>query len=117
MVIDTSPVPAATTVEVTLAVLFAVYGSLVLEPTVGVAVIVVPADVPAFTFNVIGMLTEAPEASEEPLQLMAPVPPTAGVMHVQPAGGVMAWKVVFGGVVKLYVGVAAVVGPLFVIVC
>jgi hypothetical protein len=100
-VIATSPEPAATTVAVTLAVLFGEYGSRVLLETVGVAVMVVPAVVPGSTFNVNGMLTLAPEASVDPLQLIAPVPPTAGVMQVHPAGGVIPWNVVFGGVVKL----------------
>jgi hypothetical protein len=101
MVTATSAEPAATTVAETLAVLFGRYGSRELLDTDGVAVMVVPAVVPGFTFNVSGMLTDAPEARVDPLQLMAPVPPTAGVMHVHPAGGVIDWNVVFGGVVKL----------------
>jgi|SRR5437588_7172631 len=116
MVTATSAVPAATTVEVTLAVLFGVYGSFVLLETVGVAVMVVPGVAPAFTLSVSGRLTVAPAASEDALQLMLPVPPTLGVMHVHPAGGVMLWKVVFGGVVKLYAGVFAGEPPRFEIV-
>src|SRR5216684_283747 len=96
MVMATSADPAATTVAVALAVLFGVYGSLVLLPTEGVAVIVLPSGAPAFTFRVNGMLTDAPEARVEPLQLIVPVPPTAGVMQVQKAGGVMPWNVVLG---------------------
>src|SRR5437870_2975282 len=90
-------------VVVIVEVLFGVYGSRFVAPTVGVAVMVVPAIVPGLMLRVSGMLTEAPEASVAPLQLIVPVPPMAGVMQVQPAGGVMPWKVVFGGVVKLYV--------------
>src|SRR5437763_13761760 len=101
MLTATSAVPAATTVAVTLAMLFGVYGSGVLLPTLGVAVMVVPAAVPALALRISGMLTEAPAANDELLQEMGPVPPIAGVMQVQPAGGVMPWKVVFGGVVKL----------------
>src|SRR5207244_8300713 len=104
MVTATSAVPAATTVAVTLAVLFGVYGSRFVAPTVGVAVMVVPAIAPALTLSVSGMLTEAPEASVAALQLIVPVPPMAGVMQVQPAGGVMPWSVVFVGVVEAYVG-------------
>ena len=72
IVTATSPEPAATTVAETLAVLFGRYGSRELLDTDGVAVIVCPT-VPALTFTVIGKLTDAPEASVVPLQLIAPV--------------------------------------------
>src|SRR4051812_28978314 len=113
----TSPEPEATTVAETLAVLLGRYGSRELLATDGVAVMTVPAAVPALTFTESGMLTEAPEASVEPLQLMTPVPPTAGVIQVQPAGGVIDWNVVFGGVLMVYVGTLAVKLPRFEIVC
>src|SRR5437899_2822765 len=71
----------------------------------------------ALALSVSGMLTEAPEASVAAVQLIVPVPPMAGVMQVQPAGGVMPWNVVFGGVVKVYVGLFAVKLPRFEIVC
>jgi hypothetical protein len=118
IVIATSAEAAATTVATTLEMLFGRYESLgVLFETVAVAVMVVPAIAPGLTFNVIGMLTDAPEVSVEPLQLTLPVPPEIGVMQVHPAGGVIDWNVVFGGVVKLYDGTCAVYMPRFEIVC
>src|SRR4051794_6692607 len=104
MVMATSPDPAATTVAETLAVLFGRYGSRELLETDGVAVIpVVPGVPPALlTFTVRGRLNDAPEAMVDPLQLITPVPPTAGVMHVHPAGGAPSdWNVVLAGIVKL----------------
>src|SRR5204862_41628 len=89
----------------------------VMFSVVPAAVMVVPAVVPGLTRRVSGKLTEAPAASVAPLQLIVPVPPTAGVMQVQPAGGVIDWKVVFGGVVMVYVGVLAVEVPRFEMIC
>src|SRR5207302_2271863 len=110
----TSPEPAATTVAGMLAVLFGRYGSRELLETEEVAVIVVGTLVPAFTFIVIGRENDAPEASVLPLQEIVPVPPTAGVMHVQPAGGTpMLWNVSFAGTVIENVGTLAVKLPRF----
>jgi hypothetical protein len=57
---------------------------------------------------------------KEPLsvQVIVPVPPTAGVTQVQPEGALIDWKFVFGGVlwVKVIPAVATA-GPLFVTVC
>src|SRR5688572_2345982 len=44
------------------------------------------------------------------VQVIAPVPPTAGVVQVQPAGGVMETKVVPAGVFWVKLGVVAAVG-------
>src|SRR5689334_8875299 len=109
----TSAVPAATTVDVTLAVLFGVYGSGVLLPTLGVAVMVVPGVAPALTCTTMfGQASVVPEASDAAEQVIVPVPLTAGMMQVHPAGGApIDWNVVFGGMVKLYVGLFAVKLP------
>src|SRR5438094_950742 len=81
--------------------------------TVAVSVIVVPFAVPLFTCSVSGNESDAPAPNGvAELQLTGPVPPTAGVMHVQPAGGVMPWNVVFGGVERLNDGFAAASLPL-----
>jgi hypothetical protein len=48
------------------------------------------------------------------VQVIVPVPPTAGVVQVQPAGAVIDWKVVLGGVVCVNVGAVAAAGPLLV---
>src|SRR5437763_738066 len=113
MLIPTSAVAAATTVEVTLAVLFGVYGSCVALPTLGDAVMVVPAVAPALTFTVIAgnasvtpelrattrvKFDVAPLASVGVVQVTTPVPPTAGVMHVQPGGTEIDWNVVLAGI-------------------
>ena len=47
------------------------------------------------------------------MQVIVPVPPTAGVEHVQPAGGVSDWKVVFAGTASVMEAPAAALGPLF----
>jgi hypothetical protein len=48
------------------------------------------------------------------VQVIVPVPFTAGVVHDHPAGIVIDWNVVFGGVVSVMLTVVAVLGPLFV---
>src|SRR5438876_1232822 len=78
---------------------------------------VVPDAVVVLTWTCGANVVVAPAASEAVVQEIVPVPPTTGVMQVQPAGGVMAWNVVFGGVVKLYVGVVAVFAPRFEMTC
>src|SRR5437773_2218589 len=99
MVVPKSAEPAATTVVVVLELLLVVFGSVVVVEVVPVSVTVVPAAVPTFTRSVSGNESDAPDASGVPdEQVMAPVPPMAGVMQVQPAGGVMPWNVVLGGV-------------------
>ena len=50
------------------------------------------------------------------LQLMDPVPPLAGVMHVQPGAGDMETKVVLAGIVSLHATPVAEFGPLLVVV-
>ena len=84
-------------------------------PTVGEAVMLVP--VPPVTFRTsVPRVAVPPEASGDGLlQVIVPVPPTAGVMQVQPAGGTpMLWNVVPAGIVREYVGFAAAIGPLLV---
>jgi hypothetical protein len=53
------------------------------------------------------------------VQVMVPVPPTGGrVPQVQPAGGIIDWKFVLGGVTCVNVIPAVVTaGPRFVTVC
>jgi hypothetical protein len=53
------------------------------------------------------------------VQVIVPVPPIAGAAQVQPAGGVMLWKVMFAGTVCVSVAVPAVeaAGPRLVITC
>jgi hypothetical protein len=108
---------ATTTVE--LAVLVVRLGTIFVAVAVAVSVMLVPEGVPEFTcrmrVNVPTLLTASVPAA---VHVIVPVPPTAGLVpQVHPAGGVIDWKVVFGGVtcVKL-APAAATAGPLLVTV-
>ena len=58
-------------------------------------------DAPALMPTVIVKLPAAAAATGlVKVHTMVPVAPTAGVTHVAPAGGVIDWYVVLGGVVK-----------------
>jgi hypothetical protein len=48
---------------------------------------------------------------------MAHVEPMAGVVHAHPAGNVIDWNVVFGGVVSVRLAFVAALGPAFVTPC
>jgi hypothetical protein len=104
------------TTSAAVALLFAVFGSAIAEFTVAVSLIAVPAAVPAFTFRAIVKLA-APAAKLGSVQVIVPVPPTAGVVHDQPAAGLTDWKVVFGGVLSVRLALVAVLGPAFVTTC
>ena len=60
--------------------------------------IVVLSGVAAFTLTVTLIFATEPAAWVGFVQVTAPVPPIAGVVHVHPAGARTAWKVVFAGV-------------------
>ena len=104
------------TTSVAVALLFARFGSVIAEVTVAVSLICVPAVVPAVTFNTT-VNVEEPGAKLASVQLIVPAAPTAGVVHDQPPGIVIDWKVVFAGVVSVILAVVAVLGPLFVTTC
>jgi hypothetical protein len=76
---------AVATISAAVAVLFDRSGSEVDELTVAVLLIAVPATVPATTFKTTVKLAD-PAAKLALLQLIAPVPPTVGVLHAHPAG-------------------------------
>src|SRR5260370_36963507 len=61
-------------------------GSLADEITVAVSEITVPFAVPGFTFTTIEKLAAVLPIIFNVVQTTLPVPPTAGVRHVQPAG-------------------------------
>ena len=46
----------------------------------------------------------APLASDDAVHVMIPVPPTAGVMHVHPAGTDIDWNVALAGIAVVNVG-------------
>ena len=107
---------ASATTSAAVALLFAEFGSVTAELTLTVSLIAVPAAVPAFTFSTKEKLPD-PGATLGLVQVIAPVPLTAGVVHDHPAGGVIDWKVVFAGVVSVKLAVVAVLGPAFVTTC
>jgi hypothetical protein len=78
--------------------------------------IAVPAAVPAVTLTAI-VKVDDPGAKLEFVQVIVPVPFTAGVVHDHPAAVVIDWNVVFGGVDSVMLTVVAVLGPLFVTTC
>jgi hypothetical protein len=104
---------AKATTSAAVTVLLAEFGSAVEELTVTVSLTAVPAEVPAVTFTPIVKL-ELPAAKLGLVQLMAPTLPTAGVVHDHPAGMVIDWNVVLGGVFSLKLALAAALGPALV---
>src|SRR5271157_3007636 len=101
----------------TVVLLFAEVGSPVVAVTDEFAVIV-PAAVVAGTFTTTIMSAAVPAAiAVGSVQLTFPVAPTAGAVHVQPAGAETDWKVVFVGVASVKLTPVDAAGPLFVIVC
>ena len=88
-------------------------GTIFVALAVAVSAILVPDGVPEFTCNTSVKVTGILSARLLPsLQEMSPVPPRVGtVPQVQPAGTVMDWKLVFGGVVWVKVAPVAVAGP------
>ena len=104
------------TVVITDVLLLADVGSLVVDETEDAAVIDGTITVGA-TLTTTIMSAELPEARDDAVQLTLPVPPTAGVVQVQPAGAETEAKVVFGGVASRKAGAAAAPGPLLVMVC
>jgi hypothetical protein len=108
---------AAFTSVLTVVELLAALGSLVAEDTEEVAAMVVPSAVAALTLTITLMFATEPAARLGFVQETLPVPPTAGVVHVQPAGTETAWNVVLAGVASRKVTVAAAAGPLFAMLC
>src|SRR3954462_14316426 len=84
LVIDKSALVPTAMLE--LAVLFPGFGSDVTAATLAVSLISVPTGVLLFTFTVRTNVPVAALASVAIVQEIAPVAPTAGVTHTQPAG-------------------------------
>src|SRR5271165_381872 len=82
---------AVATTSAAVAVLFDVLGSVTAELTLAVSLIAVPAAVPAFTFSTTVNVPE-PAARLGFVQVIVPVPFTAGVMHDHPAGAEIDWN-------------------------
>jgi hypothetical protein len=86
MVMAISACEGDVTVTEAVAVLFAEVGSVVVVLTPTELVMTVAGAVPAITLATKVNVAVAPLATEAFEQTMAPVEPTAGVTHVQPAG-------------------------------
>lgn len=98
-------------------VLLDVLGSVSVSLTVALLVMVVPPAVPALTATTMVKFPVVEFAARFPVavQVMVPVPPTAGtVPHVQPAGGVAETKVVLAGVLWVTLAPAAATALLLV---
>ena len=87
------------------------------ELTAAVSLIRVPNGVLEFTFTVTTKFAVAAAFRVAMVQVIAPVPPTAGVVHDQPAGVGSETKVVLAGVVPENVTVVAMPGPPLVTTC
>src|SRR5580704_3733213 len=92
--------------------LLAELGSVVVAVTEEFAVMVPVAVVGTFTTT--RMSAVAPAARVGSLQVTVPVPPTAGDVHVHPAGGETDSNVVFVGVASVKTTAEAEAGPLLV---
>jgi hypothetical protein len=101
----------------TVAVLFAEFGSATDELTDTESAITVPLVVPLFTFTTSVNVPAVNPAMLTSVQTTLPVPPVPGVMQLHPAGGVMETKVVFAGMGATSVALSAALGPLFVTTC
>ena len=105
---------ALATTTVALAVFVVILGTIFVAVAVAVSVMFVPEGVPEFTCSTsvkvpVLFTAKVPVA----VQVIVPVPPTAGVVpQLQPAGGVIDWKLVFGGVTCVNVAPLAAAGPL-----
>ena len=91
-------------------------GSGVADATVAVLLItaLLPTAVPVFTTNV--KLTVLFSLKSGIEQLVAPVPLTAGVVHVQPDGDVNETNVVLAGVLSVNVTLVAAPVPLVIVI-
>jgi hypothetical protein len=97
----TSAVPAPATTTVAVALLLVRLGTTLVAVAVAVSVMFVPEGVAEITWSTTAKVPLPLIARLLPsVQVIVPVPPTAGtVPQVHPAGGVIDWNVVFGGVV------------------
>jgi hypothetical protein len=103
------------TVVVAVAELFALEGSAVDDDAVAVFVMMVP-DAVAGATRTTSVNAALPAAKLEFVHDTVPFAPTAGVVHVHPAGALSEANVVPAGSASVITAEAAVVGPAFVTV-
>src|SRR3977135_1441932 len=108
-VIDKSALVPTAILE--LALLLPAVGSGVIELTVAVSVIRVPCAVFVFTFTVSTKVALTPLFKVAMVHVIAPLAPTAGVVHDQPAGVGNDTNVVLAGVAPEKLTAAAFAGP------
>src|SRR5579871_3406230 len=92
--------PAAVTIVVTVAELLLSCGSAVPEVTEAVSVICVWFGVPPFTWTATVNVLDPALAMKGLVQEIFPEAPTAGVVHDQPKGTVIEWKLVLAGIAR-----------------
>ena len=102
-----------TTVE-TVAVLFAVFGSMTEELTLAVSEITVPLATPLFTLTANVKLALVSPTMSTFVHTIVPVFPTFGIWQLQPDGDVNEASVVFAGTGTTRVALSAALGPLSV---
>jgi len=105
---------ALATATIAVAVLLVRFGTMLVAVAVAVSAMFVPEAVLELTCSTRVKLAVALRARVVAVQVIVPEAPIAGVVQVQPAGAVMDWKLVFGGVVWVKLGDAAASGPLLV---
>jgi hypothetical protein len=105
---------AVPTTVAAVAVLLRELGSLTDELADAVSAITVPLDALALTFVTSENVAAVPPAIFRSLQTTFPVPPTAGVMQLQPAGAAIETNVELAGTACTKLALSAALGPLFV---
>src|SRR5262245_45566946 len=113
-VLVTTRSTSVSTVVVVVAVLLPGVGSVAAEPAVAVLVIVEPSAALELRWTMIEKTADSPLAAVPFVKVIVPVPPTAGVVLVQPAGAAAETNVVPAGITSVIVTVWASLAPLFV---
>ena len=110
---------ALATTTVAVALLVVRFGTILPAVAVAVSAMVVPDGVPALTCRTkvkfaVALIARVPPS----VQVIVPAAPTEGVVQLHPAGGVIDWKLVLGGVVWVsFTGEVATAGPRLVTLC
>ena len=117
LVIASSAMVDKVTEFVAMAELFERIGSDVPELTSATSTIWVPHEVELFTLTANVKVPVPKAATFGFVQLMFPVPLTAGVVQVHPVGTVSDWNVVLVGIASVKTAFTAAIGPLLVTTC
>src|SRR3984957_20777661 len=110
-----SPFAVVPTTVLTVAVLFAGFGSLAEELTDAVSLMTVPLAVPLATCITTVKVPDVDPAMSELVQTRLPVAP--GGMHDHPAGAETDRSPIFAGIGSTSVALSAALGPLLVTTC